>query len=100
MFYVYILECGDRSYYAGHTDELEKRVAEHQAGEGCEYTAKRLPVKLLYAQPFATRDEAFKAEQRIKGWSRKKKEALIAGDWERLVKLSNARHAGPSTSSG
>ena len=100
MFYVYILECGDRSCYTGHTDELEKRVADHQAGEGCEYTAKRLPVELVYTEPFATRDEAFHAEQRIKGWSRKKKEAVMAGCWERLSKLSNTRRADPSTSSG
>ena len=80
-FFAYILRCGDRSYYVGHTDDLERRVASHQAGEVSGYTAMRRPVSLCWSQEFATRDEALAAEMRIKGWSRTKKEALMRGDW-------------------
>ncbi len=76
-FYVYILKCRDRSYYTGHTDDLEKRLSEHRSGIVDCYTFKRRPVELVYFQEFGTRDESFDAERRIKGWSRKKKGALI-----------------------
>ena len=81
--YLYILRCNDQSYYVGHTDNIEKRIADHAAGL-CGYTSKRLPVKLIYIEQFQTRDEAFIAEHKIKGWSRKKKEALIKGDFSLL----------------
>ncbi len=80
-FYVYMLECSDKSYYVGHTDNLEKRLAEHAEGLSS-YTSKRLPVKIIYVESFQTRDEAFAAERKIKGWSRKKKEALIIRDFK------------------
>lgn len=82
MFWVYILQCKDNSYYTGHTDNLENRVAQHQSGmiPGC-YTSTRLPVRLRYAEEFPTRLEALDAERQIKGWGRKKKDALIRGDW-------------------
>ena len=85
MFWVYLLKCADKSYYAGHTDNLENRLAQHHAKEilSC-YTATRLPVTLVYSQEFSTRAEALASERQIKGWSRKKKEALINGDWETL----------------
>jgi predicted GIY-YIG superfamily endonuclease len=83
-FFTYILQCADGSYYTGSTDELEKRIAEHQNGEGCEWTRKRLPVEFLWRQEFPTRDEARAAELQIKKWSRAKKEALIAGKFELL----------------
>jgi predicted GIY-YIG superfamily endonuclease len=76
-FYLYILRCNDKSYYIGHTDELEKRFAEHQSGAFECYTSTRRPLKLVYSELFQTRDEAWLAEQKIKGWSRKKKEILI-----------------------
>ena len=82
QFWVYILECSDRSYYTGHTNDLEKRIAEHQAGTISGYTSERLPVKLVFSSSFPTRDEALEMERRIKGWSRKKKLALIRGDWD------------------
>ena len=88
-FYVYMLECSDGSYYIGHTDDIEKRISEHEQGKGSGYTKTRLPVKVVYAQDFMTRDEAINAEQQIKGWSRKKKQALIDHDWEKIKKLSN-----------
>ena len=77
-FYVYILKCADGSYYTGHTDNLELRINQHKQAYfvNC-YTAKRLPVELMFQQDFPTRYEALSAEQKIKGWSRKKKETLF-----------------------
>jgi putative endonuclease len=85
MFWVYILKCADKSYYTGHTDNLENRLAQHHAKvfPSC-YTATRLPVQLIYSQEFSTRYEALASERQIKGWSRKKKEAIISGNWTTL----------------
>jgi predicted GIY-YIG superfamily endonuclease len=101
-FWVYILRCSDGSYYVGHTDNLEQRIEQHGSGELGGYTSTRRPVVLLHAEDFPTRDEAFAAERQIKGWSRKKKEALIRGDWEEVRRLARgrAREPNPSTSSG
>ncbi len=66
-FWVYILRCADESYYTGHTDNLEKRVAEHQVGEVPGYTFSRRPVTLVYSEVFTTREEALASERRIKG---------------------------------
>ena len=86
-FYVYILKCADDSYYVGHTDDLEIRLAQHLSSEYKCYATTRLPVKLLYAESFASRAEAIDAERKIKNWSRKKKEALIEDDSRRLLLL-------------
>jgi len=88
-FWVYILQCADNSYYTGHTDNLNQRIGQHnhRAFPSC-YTASRLPIKLVYSQPFPTREEALASERQIKGWSRKKKEAMIAGDWKRVSALA------------
>ncbi len=88
-FYVYILKCNDDSYYTGHTDDIEKRLAEHIHGQMPSYTTTRLPIHLVFSQEFMRREEAIAAERQIQGWSRKKKEALIAGNWKMLVHLSN-----------
>jgi|GEM_PF-1613051 predicted GIY-YIG superfamily endonuclease len=77
-FYLYILKCNDGSYYTGHTDDLEKRMSEHQSKQYETYTAARLPVELVYSELFHTRDEAFCAEHKIKKWTRRKKEILIS----------------------
>ncbi len=90
-FYIYILRCLDGSYYTGHTEDLEIRIAEHQAGMLAGYTKKRLPVELVFSDEFPCRDDALDREKQIKGWSRAKKEALIAGDWEKLKELSKRR---------
>jgi putative endonuclease len=87
-FWVYILRCSDGSYYTGHTDSLEKRISGHQAGKIPSYTSTRLPVELVFKQDFPTREEALAAEQRIKGWSRKKKEAMMRGDWKEVQRLA------------
>ena len=90
-FFAYILLCVDGSYYTGHTEDLECRVADHQAGRFGGYTRKRRPVRLEWSQEFVTRYEALSAERQIKGWSRAKKRALIAGDWDRLSNLARNR---------
>jgi predicted GIY-YIG superfamily endonuclease len=93
-FYAYLLRCSDGRFYAGSTDDLEARVAQHQAGHdtGC-YTFKRRPVILAWSDSFSTRIEAKEAERRLKGWSRAKKQALIAGDWDRIKQLARSRPA-------
>ena len=90
-FWVYIVKCADNSYYTGHTDNLEQRIAQHQQKyfPNC-YTATRLPITLAFSQPFPTRVEALAAEQQIKGWSRKKKEAMMRGDWQEVSRLAKA----------
>ena len=80
-FWVYVLRCGDDSYYTGHTDNLDNRIGEHQSGIGSGYTSTRLPVELAWSQECTTREEALAAEMQIKGWGRKKKEAMMRGDW-------------------
>jgi len=87
-FFVYILKCNDGSYYVGHTDNMEKRLSEHQLKRFDNYTSNRLPVELVFVQTFGTRDEAFAAERQIKKWTRKKKEALIHSDWCKLKFLA------------
>lgn len=90
-FWVYILRCADGSYYTGHTDNLEKRVAEHQMGEVPGYTFSRRPVTLVHGEVFTTREEALASERRIKGWSRQKKEAMMRGDWAEVARLAKGR---------
>ena len=97
-FWVYILRCADDSYYTWHTDNLEERMAKHQSGEFEGYTSTRLPVRLLYSEEFPTREEALACELQIKGWSRKKKEALMRGDWNEVSRLARRGH--PSRASG
>lgn len=84
---MYILRCADGSYYTGHTDDLEKRLAEHHTGQVAGYTATRCPVTLLFFEAFSTREEALASERRIKGWSRKK-EAMMRGDWAEVSRLA------------
>lgn len=87
-FWVYILRCSDASYYTGHTDNLENRIGEHQSGITHGYTSSRLPVELAWSQECTTRDEALAAEIQIKGWGRKKKEALMRCDWNDVSRLA------------
>jgi putative endonuclease len=94
MFWVYMLQCNDKSYYTGHTDNLEQRLAQHQnrAIPSC-YTSARLPVQLVYSQECSTREEALAAEKQIQGWGRRKKEALIKGDWPAISMHASRRRA-------
>lgn len=79
--YVYILKCSDGSYYIGQTDNLEERLHQHNFSIVKSYTSERRPVELVFKQEFFSRGDAIEFEQRIKKWSRKKKAALIAGDF-------------------
>ncbi len=86
--WVYILECSDSSYYTGSTTDLQSRIVKHGESAISSWTASRLPVKLVFQQEFYTVEEAFRAERQIKGWSRAKKEALMAGSFDLLVELA------------
>lgn len=85
---MYILECADGTYYVGSTRDLERRLAQHQAGEGAKYTARRLPVKLVFSAEFPSIAEAFAREKQVQGWSRTKREALINGEYHKLPELA------------
>jgi len=85
---MYILLCGDGSYYTGSTTNLEVRLTQHQNGEGSNHTRKHLPVNLVYFEEFSRIGDAFYREKQIQGWSRSKKEALIKGDKNKLKELS------------
>ena len=98
-FWTYMLHCNAGHLYVGHTDDLDRRVAEHERGTIPCFTRAHLPVKLVWSDAFPTRDEAKAAEKRIKGWSRAKKLALVRGDWDEISRLSKGQGR-PSTSSG
>ena len=86
--FMYILECADQSYYTGSTTHLELRIIQHQNGEGANYTKARLPVKLAYYEEYNRIDDAFYREKQVQGWSRKKKQALIKGEYDKLPELA------------
>lgn len=79
MVHLYILCCADGALYIGTTEDLAARIARHDEGRGCVFTAGRTPVTLVYSESFATRKEAVAGKRQIKRWTRAKKEALIAG---------------------
>ncbi|WP_232369506.1 GIY-YIG nuclease family protein [Leptospira abararensis] len=81
---MYILLCSDRTYYTGSTKYLARRLRQHQSGEGASYTKKRLPVKLIFFEAYSRIDHAFYREKQLQGWSRKKKESLMAQDFMQL----------------
>ena len=92
MFYVYILQCADGSYYIGFTECLEARVNEHNNGTlGACHTFLRRPVTLVYTESYINQADAIQREQQIKGWSHAKKAALINGDLAALKALSKRR---------
>jgi putative endonuclease len=93
-FFAYMLRCSDGSFYTGHTDDLELRLAHHVAGTFGGYTATRRPIELVWSETFPTRIEALAAERRIKGWGRAKKQALIRGDWAEVSRLARNRQQG------
>ena len=97
-FWCYILRCVDGSYYTGHSDDLERRIAQHTSGETGGYTATRRPVHLIWAEEFPTRDEALESELRAKKWSRAKKEALARSDWAALSHFARPPRERVSTS--
>ena len=96
--FVYILLCADGSFYTGSTTDLERRLEEHQNGQGSNHTRKRLPVELVYTEEYERIDLAYYRERQIHGWSRDKKIALIEGRYEDLPGLAKSRML-PSTAS-
>jgi putative endonuclease len=79
MNYTYIVQCSDGSFYTGWTNDLDKRIAAHNAGKGAKYTKTRRPVSLIYYETFETKQEAMSREYHLKQLTRAQKEALIAG---------------------
>lgn len=87
-FYVYILKCADGTYYTGSTNDLYRRLNEHQLGASyTAYTASRRPVELVWNEEVGTLGEALFHERQIKGWSRAKKEALIREDFDLIHEI-------------
>lgn len=76
MYYVYLIECKDKSIYTGITTDLARRFAEHKRGVGGRYTRAHAVKKILYSETYPTRSEASKREARIKSWTRKEKQEL------------------------
>jgi predicted GIY-YIG superfamily endonuclease len=99
-FQVYMLRWSDGRSYTGQTNDLDRRISEHQNGNFCNFTIKRLRVTLMWSESFGSRIEALEAEQRIKPWSRAKKGELIRGDWKALSFYSRPPHKRPTTSLG
>lgn len=93
QYYVYILKCSDNFYYTGVTSNLDHRFHQHRSGHFPEsYTHNRRPVKIVFYSEFNEIEQAIAFEKQIKGWSRKKKEAIINDNWDRLKELSICRN--------
>jgi putative endonuclease len=82
--WIYILKCSDDTYYCGSRSNLEQRINEHIFHKYSGYTSSRLPIELVFSQEFSDISDAIRVERQIKGWNRKKKEALINGDFDLL----------------
>jgi putative endonuclease len=89
--FMYILECSNGLYYTGSTIDLELRLAQHQEGLGANFTKKFLPVKLVYYEEYRRIDLAFYREKQVQGWSRRKKQALILGDFDKLKEYAKGK---------
>ena len=88
-YYVYILECSDRTYYTGVTSNLTNRLEKHESGRYKEsYTYNRRPLELVFYATFTDVEMAIAVEKQIKKWSKAKKKALIDGEYEQLVNLA------------
>ena len=90
MPYTYILECADGSYYTGVTNDIQRRLWEHETGHVPGYTHSRRPVTLVWCSDEIDIITAIQTEKQIKGWRREKKGALIEGDIDALPELSMA----------
>ena len=90
--WIYILKCSDDSYYCGSTSNLEQRINEHIFHKYSGYTSARLPIELVFSQEFSDINDTIIAERQIKGWSRKKKKALINGDFDLLHELAKCNN--------
>ncbi|MGW9631599.1 GIY-YIG nuclease family protein [Agromyces sp. NPDC055520] len=88
---MYIVECADGSFYVGSTIDLERRIAQHNAGEGAAYTRTRRPVRLVYCEESSRIDDAYAREKQVQNWGRAKRIALIEGRVSELNALSRKR---------
>lgn len=92
-YYVYILKCNDNSFYTGVTNDIERRLIEHNTSpEKKAYTYRKRPVILAWQESYNDINQAIVKEKQIKGWNRKKKQALIDGDYDLLVEFSNHKN--------
>lgn len=92
-YYVYIVECKDWSYYVGICNDLDRRLWEHNTGhDQSSYTYERRPVELKYFEVFNDVTQAIAREKQLKGWSRKKKQALITENLEKLKELAKSKN--------
>ena len=97
VIYLYILKCNDDSFYIGVTNNLDKRMAEHNNGiNATSYSFSRRPVELVFHEVFTDFNLAFELETKLKKWSRAKKEALINGNFEELKTLSKKKFTEPN----
>ena len=91
MAYMYILKCDDGTFYTGSTVDLAKRIEEHQVGRGANYTARRIPVELVYYEVYESVADAFEREKQVQNWSHAKKRALIEENYCDLSILAKKR---------
>ncbi|MCB0402757.1 MAG: GIY-YIG nuclease family protein [Flavobacteriales bacterium] len=92
IYYVYILKCSDGSFYTGITNNIHRRLQEHQEGiSKSAYTFSRRPVELVFLTEFSNVEVAIETEKQIKKWSRRKKQALIDENYDTLIQLSKKR---------
>ncbi|MEP9363184.1 GIY-YIG nuclease family protein [Nocardioides sp. CN2-186] len=89
MPYTYMVRCSDGTYYVGSTWDVEARVWQHNSPDlGAAYTRHRRPVELVWSCWFDSIEQAFHYEKQVQGWNRKKREALIRGEFAALPDLS------------
>lgn len=79
-YWVYVIECADDSFYTGYTTDVERRVREHDRGEGAKYTRGRTPVELVHTEEFDSKSAAMSREYEIKQLSRRQKEELVVSE--------------------
>lgn len=91
--YTYILECKDGSYYTGWTNNLDKRLKDHNDGKGAKYTKSRLPVSLVYYEEFRTKKESMRREYAIKRMTRKEKCRLVSSSGDKKCHLKDANYS-------
>ncbi len=92
IYYVYILQCNDSTYYTGVTNNVERRLLEHQTGvDKTSYTFKRRPVELVFYAEYSNVEVAIEKEKQLKKWGKKKKEALINGEYDLLPNLAKKK---------
>lgn len=95
MPHAYMLRCSDGSYYVGSTRNLATRLQQHATGLGSRYTSTRIPVELVWSLETETVAQAYALEKKVQGWSRAKREALIADQWDVIVARSRRRGGRP-----